>query len=343
MLKFPKIGQFRQAISEVKYRADYVGKDELGNPIYQHTKEYPTLCYVGTVKLHGTNASVVRHPDGTFTAQSRRRVLSSDDDNAGFHKFVFDEVGLEVWDALIRDFEGGDDYFADKPIAIYGEWCGSGIQSGVAISKLPKMFVIFAVRVGEEEETEWFNPEMIGSNNDIRIYNISHFPTFRIEIDFENPKFSQNRLVELTRSVEKACPVGWQFGSDGIGEGIVWRCVTPGFEDSRFWFKTKGEKHSVSKVKTLAPVDTEKLESVNAFVDYAVTEARLEQGLDVLREQGKPLTRKSTGDYLRWIVNDVMSEESDTMEESGLTPKDVNKFVSGKARLWYFNWIDSNL
>ena len=41
--------------------------------------------------------------------------------------------------------------------------------------------------------------------------------------------------------------------------------------------KVKGEKHSSSKVKKLASVDVEKLNSIKDFVDYAVTESRLEQ------------------------------------------------------------------
>ena len=41
----------------------------------------------------------------------------------------------------------------------------------------------------------------------------------------------------------------------------------------------KGTKHSVSKVKTLAPVNVEKLNSIQEFVDYSVTRVRFEQGL----------------------------------------------------------------
>lgn len=40
----------------------------------------------------------------------------------------------------------------------------------------------------------------------------------------------------------------------------------------------KGEKHSASKVKTLAAVDPERLVNITEFVEYAVTENRLEQG-----------------------------------------------------------------
>jgi len=341
MLKFPKIAQFRQVISEVKYRSDFKGADEHGNPIYQHTEDYPTLTFRGTVKLHGTNASVVLLPDGTITAQSRNRELTLDRDNAGFAKFVFEEQGEEYWRTLLNYVKllySADD---KETVAIYGEWCGQGIQSGVAISKLEKMFVIFAVRIGTEEDTKWFSPAMAGVDGD-RVFQITQFPYYEITVDFNKPRLIQNTLIEKTLEVEGECPVGAFFGHKGVGEGIVWNCVTEGFDESRFWFKTKGKKHSVSKVKTLAPVDVEKMNSIDEFASYVVTEARLLQGVDHLKEMGKDLSQKSTGDYLRWLVNDVMSEEADTLEASGLTSKEVNKHISGKARKWFFSWLDSN-
>jgi len=64
----------------------------------------------------------------------------------------------------------------------------------------------------------------ISSEN--KIYNIYDFPTWEIEIDMENPKQIQNQLIEITNSVESKCPVSSQLGSDGIGEGVVWKCVS---------------------------------------------------------------------------------------------------------------------
>lgn len=64
------------------------------------------------------------------------------------------------------------------------------------------------------------------------------------------------------------------------GEGIVWWC--PEFN---LKMKTKGSKHSTSKVKTLkeiAAVDIEKLNSIKELVASAVSENRLKQGLDKL-------------------------------------------------------------
>lgn len=112
------------------------------------------------------------------------------------------------------------------------------------------------------------------------------------------------------------------------------------FNSSMNSMKVKGQKHSVSKTKTLAPVDVEKLESIQDFVDYAVTRNRFEQGLGIIFSDPNEYDVKKTGDLLRWIVNDIMSEEMDVLIENKLEPKDVNKYISFKAREMFFKELE---
>jgi hypothetical protein len=100
-------------------------------------------------------------------------------------------------------------------------------------------------------------------------------------------------------------------------------------------FKVKGEEHSVSKVKTLAPVDTEKLANMEEFVEYACTENRMRQGLEYLREQQLTIEMKNVGTFLKWLSNDIIKEEKDTMQQSNIDPKDVMRGVTNKARRWF--------
>ena len=100
-------------------------------------------------------------------------------------------------------------------------------------------------------------------------------------------------------------------------------------------FKTKGEKHSVTKVKKLVEVDVEKLNSINEFVEYSVTENRFNQAKHVIFGEDY-LDRRKLGDFIRWIINDIMSEELDTMKKNNLEPKDVNKYISNKIRTMFF-------
>ena len=207
MKKYPSIEQFRNVIRTVKSNHDYKGKDEEGKAIYKHTENYPTLKFKGTVKLHGTNAGIVNYGD-RIEFQSRERVLSLNEDNAGF----MTAMSVKNLDFLFEKFK------PTEYVAIYGEWCGGNVQKGVAINGLEKMFVIFGVMVDDN----WVDLPTDLHKNEIGIYNILQFPTYEIDIDFNNPETIQNKLIEMTISVEDECPVGKYFGVSGIGEGIVY-------------------------------------------------------------------------------------------------------------------------
>jgi hypothetical protein len=338
MIKFPSIGQYRDAIREVGGRATYAGRDENGYPIYDGSATLPTLEYVGTVKLHGTNSSVVIGPDDNITTQSRKRVITPEKDNAGFSRFIFEEVGEDYWKRQAEVIRGSYDLSADDTIVVYGEWCGGSIQKTVALAQLPKMMVVFAIRIGTEEDTRWISPQNLIIHHP-KVNNIFNYPNHKLEIDFENPGEIRNTLVEITEGVEKRCPVAFAHGVDGLGEGMVWRCVTPGYEESKFWFKVKGEKHSVTKVKTLAPINPEKMKSLKEFVDATVTEQRLRQGIEHLLEMGHVVSKRNTGEFLSWVFADINKEEADTLEASSLTSKDIGKPVSLKARRWFFKYL----
>lgn len=321
MKKYPSIDQFRNVIRNVKHNHDYQGKDEEGNPIYKHIENYPTLRFQGTVKLHGTNAAIVKYADGRIEFQSRERILTLEQDNAGFMLAMM----AKDLSSLFNQFQSKD------YVAIYGEWCGGNIQKGVAVCGLEKMFVIFGIKVDEV----WVSISQFLYNYEEGIYNILQFPTYEIDIDFNQPEAIQNKLIELTVAVEECCPVGKFFGKEGVGEGIVFTCMS----DPTLKFKSKGEKHSVSKVKVLNPVDTELIASINEFVESVVSENRLKQGLSYFTENNISIEPKNIGEFLRWIVTDVLKEETDTLVKSQLDVKRVKNAIVAKARVWFLNSI----
>jgi len=335
---FPEIGQYRQIVKIITEHTRYVGKNENGDRIYDHLKELPIHKYTGTVKMHGTNAGVTISKEGEIYAQSRSNIITVEKDNAGFAFFV--ESKKEAFASFFEQLNfDGYDY-----ITIFGEWCGGNIQKGVAINGLPKMFVIFDIKYSYENIEQGDNIYL--SNDYIKlfrcpaqnIFNIYDFPTYEVEIDFNHPEEIQNKIIELTLQVEDECPVGKYFGSIGVGEGIVFTYLNE--DGSKYRFKSKGLKHSNSKVKTLASVDTDKLNSVKEFVDYAVTENRLDQGIEKVFGIGGELDIKKTGDFLRWVVSDVIKEELDTLSDNGLEPKDVTSAISVKARGWLLEKIN---
>jgi len=340
IIKFPSIDQFRTVVSNINRQYNFVGLDENGEAIYDPSLPKPTLKFKGTVKLHGTNAGVSYNEESGMWAQSRENIITPEHDNAGFaffahsHETEFLRMFFDVANKENIDMH-------KNTISIYGEWVGKGIQKGVGISNIEKSFFIFGVKITPHTETEeerganpsyWVESSYL-RNNDVRIYNIEDFQTYEIEIDFNMPQLVQNKLSDLTIAVEEQCPVAKHFGLEGIGEGIVWSIEFNGVVHR---FKVKGEKHSSSKVKTLAAVDVEKLNSINEFVQYVVTESRFNQGLENTFPNNEPIDIKKMGDLIRWVVNDVIKEESDTLVKNGLEPKDVNKYVSSKVREMFF-------
>jgi hypothetical protein len=307
-IKFPSIKQYRNAIKWVQAGCEF------------YNKRAPVIPYIGTVKLHGTNAAIARVGGETWF-QSRNRIITTEDDNAGFASRMA-QLPEEV--SAIMDALGGD-------CAVFGEWCGKGIQSGVALCDLPKMFVIFAASVGHE----WVSLDLLPSFPESMIFRTTDFPTFSVDIDFDKPQIAQAELSEITIAVEKECPVGECFGVSGIGEGVVWRPANLGLQSSDYWFKVKGEKHSASKVKILAGVNIERITRREDLIAALVTENRLKQGLDYLTEQNIDFDIKNIGVFLRWVFNDIVKEEADTIAESGFIVKELGSTISVYAKRYF--------
>jgi len=327
MIKYPSIVQFRNVIRDVTRH----GRD-------------PILKFYGTVKVHGTNASVVIAPDDTLTVQSKNNEINVDNDNAGFARWVKSrsDAFLKYKQQLIEDNLAT----VTDTVVIYGEFAGKGIQSGAAVTQVPKFFYCFGVRLISSITEKWIRkrPEFKSLQN--CIIDALSVQREEIVIDFANPELAQNCLIAITQEIEAQCPVGMFFGVSGTGEGVVWEHITDNGE--LISFKVKGKKHNVSKVRTLAPVDVEKVNSIMEFVEYAVTPNRLEQaarevlptvydfklGIDSFTPD---FDRKHLGSFIKWVIGDIIKEEIDVLTENELQMLDVNKAVSIKSKRWFFD------
>lgn len=338
-ISYPKIAQFRNVVDNINRIITFVGLDENGDAIYDTSIRKPTLTFKGTVKLHGTNASVCFNSENGFWIQSRSNIITIKNDNAGFAFFA--ESRQKEFQKLINAVIKKHNIDTKKyTISIYGEWAGKGIQKGVGICQLEKAFYVFGVKISKPQD-ETFHSYWIDSNNirnkDCRIFNVGDYKTYSVDVDFNIPQLAQNKFSEITEQVEKECPIAKAFGIEkGIGEGVVWSVE---YKNSIHRFKVKGDKHSVTKVKKLASVDVEKLKSIQEFVEYAVTENRFQQAIENVFGK-EDLDVKKMGDFLRWFINDINSEETDTMIKNGLEPKDVNKYLSYKVRTMFFEILN---
>lgn len=83
--------------------------------------------YYVTEKIDGTNACIIITPDGVVGTQSRNRLITPEDDNYGFARWV-----QENKEDLLKLGEGYH----------YGEWWGLGINRGYGLDH--KRFSLFS-------------------------------------------------------------------------------------------------------------------------------------------------------------------------------------------------------
>lgn len=296
-----------------------------------------TVQYKCKVKLHGTNAAVQCLADGTIVAQSRTNLLSVENDNAGFARWVkFNE-------ALWKDNKDN----GRVQVIIFGEWIGPGIQKGVAVSEIPKKcFAVFAARPLDAKgnplsDVLWVEPsvlqEMVKGIPDTYV-----LPWYDQSIDInwrqgdEDLTKSILPINEWVMAIEANDPwVEATFGVKGTGEGLVFYPVSEphlGWENFNYLvFKAKGEKHKNIKTAAPAQVNAEAAASIESFCELVLTQARLEQGATSVG--GYDL--KSTGKFVGWVSADVQKETQDELEASKLDWKTVQKPLMEKARNWY--------
>lgn len=349
---FPKIGSIKDAqytIGKNNKRTFShldIGEDGSKIPVFIGAK-LPVLEFSGTVKLHGTNACVIFNSDETVDAQSRTRILSIDADNAGFCAYV--TLNTEQLKSLFSGLL--EDYFS---LHVFGEWCGENIQSTVALVGIPKTFVIFGILATPHTGKEIWLPKSTFeniSNKDINVRNIYEFETKHVTLDFNNLSEGMKLVDQYRDDVDAVCPVAKALGSTAentYGEGHVWRCVTEGYNVA---FKHKGESHN-RKVRMPKPqkLKTEltdvQLEKLNEFMINHVTSDRLGQGLESLQERfgdSVELTKKHTGDYIKWVVGDIFDESKVDIThllEFGIDWDKAVKLIAMSAKTFFLSHCD---
>jgi hypothetical protein len=313
--KFPKIGQYRNALRELIDAAQYVGKDTEGNAVYDKNANLPVVHFNGAVKLHGTNAAIVFEADGGFYCQSRERIVSSESDNAGFASWV-EGQGYRLREKLPT--HGWDTF------VVYGEWCGGSIQKGVALNELPKMFVVFGAKV----DGVWVESSSF-TFHDIGIRHTSEAGDWQIDVDLANPEDAIEQMTTWVENVENECPFGKLFDVTGIGEGLVFRIGS----DFDVAFKVKGEKHAKSKIRMLPTVNVEKLKSLREVGEKFCDEERLQQSWDRMTDHSV----SGMGSFIKDVITDIWSEENDTLGESGIERSELGKIVASIAVKWFHN------
>lgn len=326
---FPSIEQLRNVVQEVNHLTAGAAIE---------------LEFTGTVKLHGTNSAVGWDPaTEKLWAQSRTGIVTATKDNCGFAKYVERPEVTAYFKNILCEI-------SDQPVIVYGEWCGNGVQKGVAISQVPRRFVAFAVRTKTKDSDSdwiWLSDDYVRrfSSPEHSVWNVMELskPEWHLLINFseEGLAAAQRQLVAWTDEVERECPAGKAFGVSGVGEGIVWTCQSHGV-DPRFnllRFKIKGNKHSVAAMNNAVSPE---VVGLNEFVLAVVTQARLEQAMHYVFEielHGEVPSVGRIAKFLKWMVSDVLKEEADTIKLNNFSEKDLTREISAAARKWFLQSI----
>jgi len=343
LINYGSIKSFQQIVKDVTHKARYTGLDEKGKVKYS-TDPLPIISCIGTEKIHGTNVGFSFNEKDGFWCQSKKRILSVEEDHYGFAFYCegIQEVMIDMIKSLSVQYSVD---LESKGIIIYGEWCGGSIQKKSAVSGLGKKLMIFRhCKIYDIEPTEdsvntWvetkYNSTWIDSQEN-QMWNITNFPSVSTLINFNEPKRSINKMLNNLEKNESDSPVGNTFGvENNTLEGYVY---TFEFNGEVYKFKVKGGKHSSSKVKTLKPVDDVLEQKKQDFVtEYCCRAWRLEQMYKEVQEEKNQelLDIEDVGKFLKKVNSDIIKEESDEMRNQGLVPKQIFPLVSRVSVIWF--------
>jgi hypothetical protein len=251
-----------------------------------------------TVKMHGANMSVVRHPNGLIHVQSRNVVLTEAwRDPFGFYDFIQDkDAGTlhTILDSLTPAMPD-DVYFGLSSVAYYGEWIGPGIHSGkdLGMNKLKKRWwVPFACHV---VGTDTWLPvrEVRAPSSNIMSVN-ALVPPVTVRYRYNSPLTTIREIEALVQEYERECPAAKALGASGIGEGVV--AVAGPLEWMRF--KAKGRAHTEHNVNAFSGAKVCDRAHASAFAKEHFTVERAESALYALREVTKEPNKTHVRDYI---------------------------------------------
>lgn len=318
-LKWPSIGHLNSVVAAV-------------NKVGEHPETVVT--YRAKVKLHGTNAGIRVFRDGRVLVQSRKRIITPDDDNHGFAAWVAAYAG--VWQQIAGDKDS---------VTVFGEWFGQGVNQGDAVcTAKEKQFAVFAVVLNAETLVSdpgaiegWLAPALHLARLHVLPW---HGDPFALDLRGHRDPDTLNAMVAAIGERDPwAADV---LGIEGPGEGVVAYPLELNGERERMtglrhaafvMFKAKHERHAVKQQKKPARVQTEVAATAEALARTTVTAARLEQGRVEVDPDRQPQNFKR---FIDWLTKDICAECEAELEAAKLTQRDVAKPIAQLARVYWF-------
>jgi hypothetical protein len=326
------------------------------NMIREHLTFPDEITYKFKVKLHGTNAAIGVGGGQELVVQSRNRILGPTpkgwSDNHGFAAWVHDNGIFEAADPRER-------------WTIFGEWCGRGINSGVAAAQLPRFFAVFAIRIDDDGDGRYVvDPSVITTMlatvdaptlecDDVQVIpwhrltdgcdgRVLHGPGVAVKMGHLN-----NDLIAEANAVGQNDPLveSW-YGVKGPGEGLVIYALRddggPGMGRLSYSFKLHADEFATTKQKRANTVNLSRKQEAAELAQRVITPARIRQAWgDVVTDVGaKPHPLAWMGDVMRWLMDDVTAECGAEMSEAKLSWKDIAKPAGRIVREWVQGNVD---
>jgi hypothetical protein len=302
---------------------------------------------VGTVKLHGTHADILIYSDDRIDFQSRNVAkLVNLNDNQGFvaAMAVRTSAILRLRDGFIARWTTLNpgvslDLSLDLslPVLIAGEWVGSKIQKGVAISQLSRRFAIISANINGSWVADSQYADIEDPDNNM--YNISRGGIFHSVLYPDEIQRTISELEVFADNIAARCPFAASFDVHGEGEGLVWKLAPPQYNsNSTLWFKTKGGRFKptfASAPRKLAAGAQEMRDAAAIVAGIWCTELRLEQGWSYLEETGCAQNMKSLSTFLKWVQQDIAIEERGYILEHGIDEGMLRIEIAKIAKIWY--------
>ena len=203
------------------------------------------------------------------------------------------------------------------------------------ISNVPRFFAIVSININGLWVPDWRYSDI--SFRDARIFHIGQAGFYSHELRLEDVDSLKTRIKELTDAVEKECPFAETLGVSGPGEGIVWK-ATEWYDTSRYWFKSKSDSFAVSHSEKLPAnaVDKDNRDRLENFAKAIVTENRLEQGWELLARKDMA----GTGAFLKWVIEDCITEERREMDVLDIRSDQLKKPISNIAKRWFWARVE---
>lgn len=231
-------------------------------------------------------------------------------------------------------------------VIIYGEYAGEKIGEKVTTSYFEMFFAPFCLRLIDEKkkiDKIIIPEELLLWNNEYRIF--SNFkPDFEIEVNIkENLNWLKEKVLEYTSIYKNTCLFCKKLGlSDKIdlnikcGEGIVWHYE---LNNEIYFFKSKIEKFQSKAQKANLEKNLKLLQELDFIKDNLITESRMKQGLEYLKELSLRETMSNIKVFINWVIEDCLREDKIFIENNNLSLKNVKKVVGNSASEWYQKYI----